>query len=260
MERILLTGGRGRLGRELVPRLGAAGYTVRVMSRQEAGAGQPAGTEWAQANLESGDGLAEALAGVDGVVHTASHVSKRQVDVDGTGRLLEKSGQAGVEQLVYISIVGIDQIDFGYYKNKLAAERLIEASDVPWTILRATQFHSFVALILRSFTRLPLAFIPKNWGFQSIAEADVADQLLAAVQRGPAGRLPDIGGPEILPLDQMARAWLAAQGKRRAIVHLPMPGGLSAGFRRGLNTVPDNRVGEITWAQWLAARYAGEKA
>ncbi len=255
MKRILLTGGRGRLGRELIPRLEAAGYTVRVMSRQAAGADQLSGTEWAQADLESGAGLAEALAGADGVVHAASHVMKRQVDVDGTGRLLEEARRVGVEQFVYISIVGIDQIDFGYYKNKLAAEQLIEDSGLPWTILRATQFHSFVDLILRSFTRLPLAFIPRNWGFQSIAEADVADQLLAAVQGGPAGRLPDIGGPEVLSVDEMTRTWLAAQGKRQAIVHLPVPGGLSAGFRRGLNTVPDNRVGQITWDQWLVSRY-----
>jgi uncharacterized protein YbjT (DUF2867 family) len=211
--------------------------------------------EWAQVDLEGSDGLAEALARVDGVIHAASHVSKRQVDVDGTGRLLEEAQRAGVEQFVYISIVGIDQIDFGYYKNKLAAERLIQASGLPWTILRATQFHSFADQILRALTWLPLAFIPKNWGFQSIAEADVADQLLAAVQGGPVGRLPDIGGPEVLSADEMARTWLAIQGKRRAIIHLPVPGGLSAGFRRGLNTVPDNRVGKISWDQWLAARY-----
>ena len=255
MKRVLVTGGRGRLGQELVPRLQTADYIVRVMSRRPAPAGRPSDIEWAQADLESGDGLAEALAGVDGVIHAASHVSKRQVDVDGTGRLLEVARQEGVEQFVYISIVGVDQIDFGYYKNKLAAERLIEASGLPWTILRATQFHAFASQILGTLARLPLALVPKNWRFQSIAVTDVADQLLAALQGGSSGRLPDIGGPEILSADEMARAWLAAQGKRRVIIHLPVPGGLSAGFRRGLNTVPDNRVGKITWGQWLAAHY-----
>jgi uncharacterized protein YbjT (DUF2867 family) len=255
MKPILLTGGSGRLGRELIPRLQAAAYTVRVISRRPAGPDQPLGTEWAQADLASGAGLAEALDGVGGVIHAASDVLKRRVDVDGTGRLLEEAQKVGVERFVYISIVGVDQIDFGYYKNKLAAERLIETSGLPWTIQRATQFHSFVDLILGSLTRLPLAFLPRKWQFQSIAEADVADQLLAAVQGGATGRLPDIGGPEILSLDEMARPWLAVQGKRRAIVHLPFPGGLSAGFRRGLNTAPDSRVGEITWGQWLAARY-----
>jgi uncharacterized protein YbjT (DUF2867 family) len=255
MKRILLTGGRGRLGQALVPRLLEAGYIVRVMSRQAAAAAQPAGIEWAQADLESGVGLTQALAGAQGVIHAASNVLKRQVDVDGTGRLLEEGRKVGVEQFVYVSIVGVDQIEFGYYKNKLAAERLVEASGLPWTILRATQFHSFVEMNLLAMTRLPLAFIPRNWRFQSIAEADAADQLLLAVQGGAGGRLPDIGGPEILPLDEMARAWLAAQGKSRAMIRVPVPGGLSAGFRRGLNTVPENRVGTISWAQWLAARY-----
>lgn len=258
MKRILLTGGSGRLGRELVPRLQASGFIVRVMSRQPARGDEPPGTEWAQADLENGAGLAEALEGVGGVIHAASDVLKRRVDVDGTGLLLEEAQKVGVEQFVYISIVGVDQINFGYYQNKLAAERLIEASGLPWTVLRATQFHSFVNQILWALTRLPLAFIPRNWRFQSIAEVDVANQLLAAVQQGPAGRPPDVGGPEILSMDEMARQWLDAQGMRRAMVHLPVPGGLSAGFRRGLNTTPENRVGQITWAKWLAARYAGE--
>jgi uncharacterized protein YbjT (DUF2867 family) len=239
--------------------LQAAGYTVRVMSRRQAGADKPSGVEWAQADLASGGGLAEAVDGVQGVIHAASDVTKRQVDVDGTGLLLEEAQKVGLEHFVYISIVGIDQIDFGYYKNKLAAERLIEASSLPWSILRATQFHGFADQILRVLTRLPLAFIPRKWRFQTIAAADVAEQLLAAVQQGPTGRLPDIGGPEVLSVDEMARQWLDIQGMRRVTVHLPVPGGLSAGFRRGLNTSPENRIGRISWRQWLAERYGGKQ-
>jgi uncharacterized protein YbjT (DUF2867 family) len=85
----------------------------------------------------------------------------------------------------------------------------------------------------------------------------VADHLVAAVQRGPTaeGRFPDIGGPELLRFGEMAQAWLAAQDMRRPLVHLPLPGKLSAGFRQGLNTVPQNRAGVMTWAEWLMARY-----
>lgn len=256
MTKVLLTGGTGSLGRDLKPRLLAAGYTVRVMSRRAPNPGEDTQVEWAQASLESGAGLAEAVSGVNVVLHAASNPAKRRVDVEGTGRLLAQASAAGVDHFVYISIVGIDRIGFSYYQNKLAAERLIEAAGVPWSILRATQFHELIDRLLHPLTRLPVAFVPTDWQFQTISSAETADHLVAAVQRGPAGRLPDIGGPEVLRFDEMARAWLAAQGKRRPIVHLPIPGKLSAGLRQGLNTTPQHRVGKMTWAEWLAMRYA----
>ena len=142
MTKVLVTGGTGSLGRELTPRLLAAGYTVRIMSRRNPKPGEDARVEWVQASLESGTGLSEAIKGVNVVVHAASNPAKREVDVTGTARLLNEARTAGVQQFVYISIVGIDRIGFSYYRNKLAAEHLIEASGLPWTILRATQFHA----------------------------------------------------------------------------------------------------------------------
>ena len=256
MTRVLVTGGTGSLGRELIPRLLVAGYTVRLMSRRNPKPGEDARVEWAQASLESGAGLSDAVKGAEVVLHAASSPVKREVDVTGTARLLDEARSAGVQQFVYISIVGIDRIGFSYYRHKLAAEQLIEASGVPWTIVRATQFHDFIDRILGTLARWPLAFIPTNWQFQSISTAEVAEQLVAAVQKGQRGRLPDIGGPEVLRFGDMARVWLAAQGKPRPIIHLPLPGKLSAGFRQGFNTTPQNRVGKLTWAEWLQARYA----
>jgi uncharacterized protein YbjT (DUF2867 family) len=255
MSRVLVTGGTGALGRELVPRLLGAGYTVRVMSRRAAKPGEDANVEWAQASLENGTGMAEAVAGVNAVLHAASSSVKRTVDVDGTARLLDQARGAGVEHFIYISIVGIDQIGFSYYQNKLAAERLIEASGLPYSILRATQFHYLVDTLLHISSRLPVALVPTDWQFQSIGASEVAEHLVAALKSGARGHMPDIGGPEVLRLDEMAREWMAARGKRRPMLHIPVPGKLSAGFRRGLNTTPENRVGTITWAEWLAARY-----
>jgi uncharacterized protein YbjT (DUF2867 family) len=227
------------------------------MSRRAPDPGEDNGVEWAQASLESGAGLAEAVAGVDVVLHAASSPIKRRVDVEGTGWLLEQARAVGAGHFVYISIVGIDQIGFSYYQNKLAAERLIEASGVPYSILRTTQFHGLIDRLLQILARLPVvAFIPTTWQFQSVSAAEVADRLVVAVQEGPAGHLPDMGGPELLRFDEMARAWLAARGMRRLIVHLPIPGKLSAGLRRGLNTTPYHRAGKVTWAEWLQARYS----
>lgn len=256
MKRVLLTGGTGMLGRELVPRLQAAGYLVRLMSRRAPRPGQDEGLEWARASLEKGTGLAQAMDGANAVIHAATNPVKRQVDVDGTQRLLDRARSAGVDHFVYISIVGIDQIDFSYYKNKLDAERLIEASPMPWSILRATQFHEFIDRLLRPLTRLPLVFLPKNWQFQVISAGEAAGHLVAALEQGPSGRLPDIGGPEVLRLEEMARLWLSARGMRRRLIHLHLPGGLSAGFRQALNTAPNNLAGTITWSQWLDERYA----
>ena len=155
MTRVLVTGGAGGFGRALVPRLIGRGYTVRIMSRRAAPAGSAA--EWAQADLESGVGLAAALAGVDVVVHAASSpaMHTHQVDVEGTRRLLRAAQAAGVAHLAYISIVGIDNSPFAYYRHKLAAEALVVESPLPW-ILRATQFHTLIDTFLRGFDRLPL--------------------------------------------------------------------------------------------------------
>jgi uncharacterized protein YbjT (DUF2867 family) len=124
-QRVLVTGGTGGLGRELVPRLAAAGHAVRVMSRRTAPAG--ATGEWARADLVTGDGLDEAVRGVDVVVHAASNALQdtRATDVDGTRRLAEACKRAGVANLLYVSIVGVDRIGHPYYRAKWDAERAL---------------------------------------------------------------------------------------------------------------------------------------
>src|SRR3990172_1724379 len=148
MSRVLITGGPGVLGREVAPRLATAGYTVRVVSRRAAPA-EGAPTEWAQAQIETGEGLA--VAGVDVIVHCASSPFRRTrvVDVEGTRRLLEAAKAASVPHFVYISIVGIDRIPLPYYKAKLAAERLIEESGAPYSIQWAPQFFTLLDDVLR---------------------------------------------------------------------------------------------------------------
>ncbi len=261
MTHILLTGGTGALGRLLRPRLLAAGHTLTLMSRRAPAPGEDDGVRWAIGDLETGTGLAEALAGAETVIHAASHPTRRRVDVEGTARLLAAAGAAGAGHLLYISIVGIDRVPLSYYRNKLAAERLIMAAPVPWTILRATQFHELMDRVFAGLARLPLMLLPARIPIQPIAAADVADALAAAAAAGPAGRLPDIAGPEVLLADTMARRWLAATGRRRPILTLPLPGAVAAAYRAGHTTAPDRRAGRQTWAEWLAVnRGAGSGA
>lgn len=256
--RILVTGGNGSLGREFA-RAAAAGYAIRLGSRKPRPGHLPAHVEWAQADLATGAGLEEALAGVNVVLHAATNVpSSATVDVEGTRRLLKWAQAARVSHVLYPSIVGIDKIPFRYYKSKLAAEALLEQSGMPWTILRTTQFHSLIDRFLIGLARLPWLLIPSDFHFQSVAESEVAGHLLESVARGPSGRAPDFGGPEVRRLDEMADQWLLARSIRRRIVRLPLPGKLAQGFRRGENTLRGGEVGKLTWWEWLNAKYSAE--
>jgi uncharacterized protein YbjT (DUF2867 family) len=258
MTLVLVTGGNGALGREVVPKLIEADYTARIMSRRPRPAKLLPGTEWVQADLETGQGISEAVSGIDVIVHAASSVTRhtRQVDVDGTRMLLEKARAAGVSHVIYISIVGVDRIPFAYYRHKLAAEEVIESAGVPWSILRATQFHYLLDLFLRALTKPPLVtLLPTDLKFQPIATSEVASRLCEIVSTGPGGHLPDIGGPQVHTFGELARTWLDIRGMRRAVIPLPLPGKVAQGFRRGYNTCPEHVLGKITWAEWVRQRY-----
>jgi uncharacterized protein YbjT (DUF2867 family) len=252
MTRILVTGGRGGLGSELTPRLVNAGYTVRVMSRSP---GQSPNMEWAQADLETGAGMQEAVTGVDIIVNAAS--STYRVDVVGTEQMLELAHGAGVSHVVHISIVGIDRMAaFPYYEQKLAAENVIQQSRVPWTIVRITQFHHFIEsrYLLPALHASEVA-LPTDYQFQSIDVGEAAQSLVEAVARNPAGKLLDVGGPEVHTLGEMARIWLEAQGIQYPIVHWELAEAIAEGRRAGYSACPDQRYGKITWAEWVQHKY-----
>lgn len=258
-NRVLITGGTGGLGQELIPRLQRAGFTVRVTSRRPGPAEGTAGFEWARVDLLAGEGLAEALADVHTIIHAASSPFKDAytVEVEGTRRLLEAAEKAGIQHILYISIVGVDKIPYGYYKAKWAAEKLIESNSVPWSILRATQFYTLVDMALDGLTKLPLvSFVPSNFRIQPIEAGEVADRMVESVQAGPGGRLADIGGPEIRLAGDLARMWLEARGRRRLVLPLPLFGKTASGFKQGLNTVPGNKFGRLTFAEWLDQRFS----
>lgn len=258
MSRILITGGRGGLGREIVARLKPTGHIIRVMSRQAAGS--DARVEWAQADLGTGAGVAEAVKNVDIVIHCATDSFKTQkVDVIGTRHLLEQAHAAEVKHIIYISIVGIDWIPtYPYYKAKLATEQIVKESGVPYSILRATQFHTLPDLFLSSLKRglwSPALLLHPESQFQLIDAGEVADYLLPYITEEAVGRIPDVGGPEVLRLRQIAEMWLEAQGLRHPLLFLPVPFKFREGFRQGYNTIPERKYGSITWADYLRRKY-----
>lgn len=263
MTRILITGGTGEFGRHLVPLLLQGGHTVRLVSRHPRPTTADPAVEWAQAELGTDTGWATALHEAPIVVHAASDPqNSRTIDVDGTRLLLSAMHHAGVRHVLYISIVGVDRHPYPYYQDKLTVEGLIRASGVPYTILRATQFHSFIDRIFTILlgSKLPLGFLPNDFQSQPIATSEAAQFAAQALAEAPAGLLPDVAGPEVLRFDAMAKLWQAARRQRKPIIPVWLPLGWAQGFREGLNTNPKRAVGQLTWRAWLQTRYPAQEA
>ena len=243
---VLVTGGTGTVGRPTVEALRARGIEPRILSRR-------AGDGHMIADLRSGSGLDASLAGVRTVVHLATN---RRNDVAATQRLLDAAQTAGVAHVVYLSIVGVDAVPLGYYRAKLRCEEAIAASGPPFTIVRATQFHDFVAGAFRAQRRLPRLFVA-DVPFQPVDTSVVAARLSELTQGTPVGeRVPDIGGPEALPMRELARQWLIAGGTSPhsatgRVVTLRPPGRLVAAYRAGLHTTgaPGTGPSFAEWAQ-----------
>jgi uncharacterized protein YbjT (DUF2867 family) len=238
---ILVTGGTGKLGAHVVRLLRQAGHEVRVASRRT-------GDGLATVDWKTGAGLDEAVKGVEVVVHCASQYGRNDME----HRLVAAARMAGVGHLVYISIVGVDRIPFFYYRGKFAGERLIEASGVPWTVLRATQFHDLIRVVLAMSARLPLMFLPK-FRFQPIDTVEVAERMAGLAGGPPRGRVPDIGGPQVHTLRELARMYLLATGRRRPMVSFRLPGKTFRAFAAGENLTPGGAAGRVTFADYLAA-------
>lgn len=241
---ILVTGGTGNLGALVVERLRSAGHTVRVLSRSTK-PGVVTG------DLQRDVGIQRAVAGVDVIVHCA----RGRNDVQSTKNLVRAALSSGSSQhLVYISIVGVDRIPFVYYRQKLQAEAVISGSGLPFTILRATQFHTLVAGIFDAQRRLPLLVVP-SVSVQPVEVSEVADVLTGLALGEPAGRVPDFGGPEIRPAREFAEAWQQVEGRRRRLMPLRLPGGTFRALRAGYNVTRGLPTGSITFGEYLASRH-----
>jgi len=253
--RVLVTGGTGALGSHVVDRLRAAGHSARVFSRQPG-----TGEDWVQGDLATGAGLEAAVQGIDAIVHAGSATvqpTRYQVtDVLGTRRLLAMAREAHVKHAVYVSIVGMEGVAFPYYRAKLGAEAVVKEGIVPWSILRATQFHTLMEIFLGAFTKLPrMALIPYRWQFQPVDVRDVAQRLVEVVERAPAGVLPDFGGPEVRDFKSIAASWIEARGLNKRMVNLPLPLKFSRQFAAGRLLCPDHKDGTITFEQYLVDKY-----
>jgi uncharacterized protein YbjT (DUF2867 family) len=246
---VAVVGGTGTLGAPVVRELLARGATVRVLSRNATKV--PAGAEHRRVDLTSGEGLAAALGGVDTVVDAANSTKAAEdVLVAGTRRLLEAGAAAGVTHHVAISIIGIEAVPMPYYRAKLAQEEAIESGPLPFSLLRASQFHQLLDLALTSAAR----FGVRPTGAVKVQPIDptvVAVRLAEAALAAPAGRLADIAGPQVQTLSELSRAWATARGKHRLPLRVPSWGRMGKALAAGAICDPAAATPGETFEEWL---------
>ena len=256
---ILVTGGTGGLGRRVVPRLREAGRQVRVLSRRAHDS--PDGVEYLVGDLARDEGVDAAVAGAEVVVHCAG-TPRMSEDVAQARNLVRAAQPAGVRHLVNISVVGADRIPvvggvdramFSYFAAQLAVERAVSQSGVPWTNLRATQFHDgFILFMVQAMAKLPVIPVPTGFRFQPVDADEVAARLVELALGPPAGQVPDLAGPTVYRAADLLRGYLKAVRKRRLIVPVRVPGAAARAIRAGANLAPDAAVGRRTWEEFLA--------
>lgn len=254
-SRVLVTGATGTLGRQVVRQIFGTGPVLRLASRRPRPDRLPEQVEWASADLGRGRDVAQAVAGVDTIVHCASDGMRARRDLPGIREFLDLAREAGVGHLVYVSIVGVDRVPLGYYQAKFAEERMIEDSGLGWTVLRATQFHDLVHAVLAGAARLPVMPLPAGTRVQPVSAGEVAGRLVELAAAAPAGRVPDFGGPQIRTVRELADTYLRVTGRRRRVLPVRVPGAVARAYRDGGHLAPDRAEGRITFEDFLVDRY-----
>jgi uncharacterized protein YbjT (DUF2867 family) len=246
--RVAVIGGTGMLGRRVGRELLSRGQDVRVLSR---------GSADHPVDLRTGDGLDEALAGCDVVIDAATGRTPAQARatlVDGGRRLLAAEWRAGVRHHVCASIVGCDLVPLAYFAVKTEQERVVEGGPVPWSIVRATQFHEFVTTGFDAVRRSHVLPVPGAL-VQTVACGDVARAIADIAEGEPRRKRIDVAGPEVVDSRALARTWRAIAGGHEVICPVRIPGRLGRRLRAGALTAaePDVR-GTTTYTQWLTAQ------
>jgi uncharacterized protein YbjT (DUF2867 family) len=245
-KRIVVLGGTGLIGSQVVNFLRERGCEVIAASPSTG------------VNALTGQGLAEAFAGADVVVDVTNSPSFEDKAVmsffETSGRNLAAAEQvAGVKHHVALSVVGTDDLpESGYFRAKLAQENLIKGSGIPYSIVRATQFHEFTGAIAQSTMAGEVARVPTAL-FQPIAAADVAAAVADAALAKPLNGISEVVGPERISMAIAVRRFLESSGDKRTVVDDPTAKyfGIVIDDRSLAARTPDARPGRITFDSWL---------
>lgn len=256
MKKILITGASGTLGKELCRVMAANKTPFTAISRKRIDIGLPG--IWMKADLNTGEGLEDLPGTFDTIIHLASNAADKhsKSDPELTDAILKFSGKSGVSHFIYMSIVGIDKIPYQYYRQKLYSENLVFSGNLPFTILRATQFHQLLDYFLGILIKYPVALLPKKFKFQPIDPFRIAVKLFELYQQHePVNGIINIGGPEVLNLSQMYKDWLIYKKRKAIVLNLPLPGKTAKAFIKGYNTCKEKDMQSITWKEFLKSKH-----
>ena len=259
MKQVLVTGGTGTLGREVIHQLIEQGNEVSVLTSKEK-TDLPPSVKIYHCDLTKPDTLQKAGLNAEVIVHCASNSSDSQnVDVLGTRNLLATVSRDKLKHFIYISIVGVDKSDFPYYKAKYEVERQVENSGLPYTILRATQFHDFVLnRLIHPFDKGlgKVLELPKGLRLQPIDIIEVSEVVTELTNNNARNTTIEIGGPEVLSIGKLAQGYFDYIGRKDKIELVPMD--IFKVFQTGINLCPDKKRGQITWEKYLKFNLSGE--
>ncbi|MCG6497444.1 SDR family oxidoreductase [Kitasatospora sp. A2-31] len=247
---LLVTGGTGTLGGHVLPLLRAAGRDVRVLTRSARPSAD--GVTYVRGDLLGDEGIDAAVAGVGTVLHLAGGAKGDDV---ATRNLVRAARRSGVEHLVHISVIGADRLPLGYFRSKLGAEQAVADSGLPYTTLRAAQFHDLALKVATGMARMPVVPAPGGIRWQPVDSREVAARLVELALDEPAGLVPDLAGPTVYPMAEMVRGYLRASGRRRPMLPVRVPGRVGRAYRAGDNlTLIGAQTGRRTWEEFLAER------
>lgn len=258
MSRVLVVGGTGLAGRAVAAEAVGRGHDVVVAARRtpdDDSESYVVGADYVTVDLVSGDGLEEAVNGVDVLIDASNATGKRaaQVFAHGSGNLLHTAARFGVGQAVLLSVAGIDGARYPYYRAKLLQERTYLDSPLEVRIVRATQFHDFVTAIFERGRRYGILTSPASTRFQPIAVSDVARVLVDAAEgAGEPDSIRTVGGPRVESARSLAHQWKQASGTRRPVLPVRLGGPLGSAWRAGRNLAPEHALDGVGYSAWLA--------
>ncbi|MCK8435373.1 NAD(P)H-binding protein [Streptomyces sp. D2-8] len=247
---ILVTGGTGTLGARVVPLLRASGHDVRILTRHARPAAD--GIEYVTGDLLTGEGVEAAVDGAQTVLHLAGGPKG---DDEATRALVRAASGAGVRHLVHISVIGADRVPLAWMRTKLEAERAVADSGIPWTTLRAAQFHDLVLTMVEKMAKLPVFPVPGGMRLQPVDSREVAARLAELTLGAPSGLVPALTGPHLYDLAALARPYLRLRGRRRLMLPVRIPGKAGRAYRAGANlTLEGAEAAKRTWEEFLRER------